>query len=164
MAQIRKKAKKLIEEEQDKGKQYQEKFDTLMKEVNDELIFDPKKSEEVEAINKELKEKGEKIQDRIKAMDDDYKSKIEGLRTQCEDQDSNMKDRFAAVKEKSSIVDNIKKEISKMKEEMVTTKLKTNIISGKIKEYSGILTTTNNSISNYRLETLKIAKKVEKSK
>lgn len=53
MGNLRKNAKSLIEEEQSKGKQYQEKFDKLIAEVEGELVYDPKKSEEVEAINKE---------------------------------------------------------------------------------------------------------------
>jgi hypothetical protein len=53
MAQLRKNAKALIEEEQSKGRQYQEKFDTLIAEVEAELVFDPKKSEEAETINKQ---------------------------------------------------------------------------------------------------------------
>ena len=107
-----------------------------------------------------LKEKGEKISDVIKKMDEDYKQKIEGLRTKCEDQDSSMKDRFAAVKEKSQIVDDVKREISQMKEQMVPMKMKTNMIQGKLTEYSGILNTTGESISKYKIETLRIAKKV----
>lgn len=95
-------------------------------------------------------------------MDDEYKKKIEGLRTQCEDQDSSMKDRFAAVKEKSSTVDDLKKDISSMKEQMMPMKMKTNMIQGKLTEYSSILSTTGESISKYKTETLRIAKKVGK--
>lgn len=164
MTLLRQNAKKLIEEEQTKAKLYQEKFDSLRKEVDEELIFDPVKSEEVERINKELKAKGEKVTDVIKAMDEDYKQKIEGLRTQCEDQDSNMKDRFAAVKEKSSIVDDLKRDISEMKKEMVPMKLKTNMINNKLSEYESILTNTTDSIVRYKEDTLKIAKKIENYK
>lgn len=70
----------MITEEQQKSEQYKEKFDQLIKEVETEFPFDPEKNEEVETINKELKDKAEKISEVIKKMDDEYKAQIEGLR------------------------------------------------------------------------------------
>lgn len=130
--------------------------------MDTEFPFDPEKNEEVEKINKELKDKAEKISEVIKQMDDDYKSKIEGLRAQVEDQDSSMKDRFAAVKEKSGLVDALKKENFEMKQNIGPKKMKANIFQGKIDEYSGVLRTTGDSIAKYKIEVLKIAKKIKK--
>jgi uncharacterized coiled-coil DUF342 family protein len=73
-----------------------------------------------------------------------------------------MKDRFDVAKEKSKVVDELKVSISKFKEEMVPLRLKTNMIHGKMTDYKGILSTTNDSIKNYQIETVKIAKKVQK--
>lgn len=70
----------MITEEQQKSEQYKEKFDQLIMEVETEFPFDPEKNEEVETINKELKDKAEKISEVIKKMDDEYKAQIEGLR------------------------------------------------------------------------------------
>lgn len=72
-----------------------------------------------------------------------------------------MKTRFNDVKEKSKEVDKIKEEISKMKEEMIPMRLKANMVQGKLNEYKSVLTTTNGSVKNYQIETLKIAKKVQ---
>lgn len=155
-------ANQMITEEQSKSQQYKEKFNQLIAEVDSEFQFNPDLNEEVEKINKELKEKAEKISEVIKVMDDDYKSKIEGLRAQVEDQDSSMKDRFAAVKEKSSVVDSLKKENFEMKQNIGPKKMKANIFQGKIDEYSGVLRTTGDSIAKYKIEVLKIAKKIQK--
>lgn len=152
----------MITEEQQKSEQYKEKFDQLIMEVETEFPFDPEKNEEVETINKELKDKAEKISEVIKKMDDEYKAQIEGLRAQVEDQDSSMKDRFAAVKEKSSVVDTLKKENFEMRQNIGPKKMKANIFQGKIDEYSGVLRTTGESISKYKIEVLKIAKKIQK--
>ena len=75
-----------------------------------------------------------------------------------------MKDRFNEVKEEFQKADDLKKKINSLKEEMVPLRLKTNMTQGKMTEYKGVLSTTNDSIKNYRLETLRIAKKVENLK
>lgn len=160
MNQLKINAAQMITEEQSKSVQYKEKFDQLIAEVNTEYQFDEQKYEEVEKANKELKDKAEKISEVIKQMDDSYKSKIEGLRAQVEDQDTSMKDRFTAVKDTSLIVDKIKRENFEMKQAVGPKKMKANIFQGKIDEYSGVLKTTGDSISKYKVEVLKIAKKI----
>ena len=80
MNQLKINAQSMIAEEQSKSEHYKEKFDQLIKEVDTEFPFDAEKYEEVEKVNKELKDKAQKISEVIKQMDDDYKAKIEGLR------------------------------------------------------------------------------------
>lgn len=72
-----------------------------------------------------------------------------------------MKERFSTVKEKSKEVDDVKREISKMKEDLIPMRLKTNMVQGKLNEYKSVLVTTNGSVVTYQSETLKIAAKVQ---